>query len=334
MKTRLPLLPLVFVFTLTSHCVFAEGASLDASLASLDIAEELLKPVAKQDIGKIADACIALLTDREWSKQESVNRENRQILYACLGKFVSQLSTDESIPEVWRSRITKAPEPSRADSAESFFAYAGATWNLAFRDISRLSKVGNSIEVDTYDRCQRARHAFLISVEKGLGAKDRLVAEKNADSIEAVVKSAKKLEAARLSEAMTRRSDPEKGKSGANPKAARSDPETMPKQLPIDRATKQQSESKNFVVQSDARANQTGEESGASGEGAIIVRSKEGTFDVRYRYDYPSAYLISSGRDNTLQGKSVVIFFDGARATHIACDSGNGKCQIKSFSKQ
>lgn len=89
---------------------------------------------------------------------------------------------------------------------------------------------------------------------------------------------------------------------------------------------------KTFTVTSDARANQTGNEAGASGESLITVRGDGGAFTVRYWYDWPSSYLISAARDKTLVGKSVTIEFDGDKAKYISCGAGNGKCQVKSFS--
>ena len=94
------------------------------------------------------------------------------------------------------------------------------------------------------------------------------------------------------------------------------------------------STTKTFTVTSDARANETGNEAGASGASSVIVRGDNGTFTVGYWYDWPSSYLISAGRDKSLVGKSVKIYFEGDKATHISCGSGSGRCQIKSFSSQ
>ncbi len=94
------------------------------------------------------------------------------------------------------------------------------------------------------------------------------------------------------------------------------------------------SDTKTYTVTSDARANQTGDEAGASGESTITVRGDDGTFTVRYWYNWPSSYLISAGRGKSLKGKTVRIQFDGEKASHISCDAGSGKCQIRSFSQQ
>lgn len=89
-----------------------------------------------------------------------------------------------------------------------------------------------------------------------------------------------------------------------------------------------------FTVTYDERANQTGDEAGARGESSVTVGSEDGTFIVRYWYDFPSSILISAGRGKSLEGKSVTIQFEGERATFISCGAGNGKCEVKSFSRQ
>ena len=89
-----------------------------------------------------------------------------------------------------------------------------------------------------------------------------------------------------------------------------------------------------FTVTYDERANQTGDEAGARGESSVTVGSEDGTFTVRYWYDFPSSYLISAGRGKSLEGKSVTIQFEGERATFISCGAGSGQCEVKSFSRQ
>jgi len=91
---------------------------------------------------------------------------------------------------------------------------------------------------------------------------------------------------------------------------------------------------KTFTVTNDTLAYHTGDQTGASGTNTITVRGNDGTFLVRYIYNWPSSILIESGRDKSLTGKQVTIQFDGAKATYISCTSGNGKCKITGFSRQ
>ncbi len=103
---------------------------------------------------------------------------------------------------------------------------------------------------------------------------------------------------------------------------------------PVTKSDKPAIVAKTFTVTSDARANQTGDEAGASGESGIVIRGEEGSFTVRYWYDWPSAYLMPAARDRSLVGLSVRVYFEGEKPTHVSCDAGNGRCEIKSFSRR
>lgn len=123
----------------------------------------------------------------------------------------------------------------------------------------------------------------------------------------------------------------EAGASG-NTKSSSSGHATPPSSSRTSQSAAQQSQTRTFIVKSDARRAESTGQITHRGRNTITIAADGERYSVEYGFDYPYSYLVTGGGD--LTGKAVTVHFKGGTAAQISCSAGNGRCEITRFGRE